>query len=121
MVKCYLVLAQMDLEKAYQALRSAVAADSSLHEARLRLGRVAWRLGEAVEARSALNDVLSRETGGSTAFLAHLFLGQLEEDSGKPAEAVRSYESALALDGRSLVTAPPVPAATCPCPGRRCR
>jgi tetratricopeptide (TPR) repeat protein len=89
------------LEKAYQALRSAVAADPSLHEARLRLGRVAWRLGEAGEARSALNDVLSRETDGPTAFLAHLFLGQLEDDSGRPAEAVRSYEAALALDGRS--------------------
>ena len=35
----------------------------SLLEPRLRLGRVAWRLGETAEARSALQDVLAREAG----------------------------------------------------------
>ncbi len=88
------------LEKARDALRSAVAADPSRAEARLRLGRVAWRLGEADEARSVLEDVLARKPDAATAFLAHLFLGRLDEDAGRLDEAARSYEAALAIDLR---------------------
>lgn len=89
------------LEKARRSLRSAVAADPSLAEARLRLGRVAWRLGDAVEARAALLEVLSREPKPETAFLAHLFIGRLDEDAGRLDDAGRSYEAALALDPRA--------------------
>jgi tetratricopeptide (TPR) repeat protein len=85
------------LEKARRALRSAVAADPALLEARLRLGRVAWRLGETAEARSALEEVLSRSKDASTAFLAHLFLGRIDEDAGRLEDAARSYGAALAL------------------------
>jgi tetratricopeptide (TPR) repeat protein len=85
------------LEKAHRALRSAVAADPALLEARLRLGRVAWRLGATAEARSALEDVLSRDPDASTAFLAHLFLGRIDEDAGHLDDAARSYRVALAL------------------------
>jgi len=88
------------LEKARGALRSAVAADPSRAEARLHLGRVAWRLGDAGEARSALEDVLARSPEAATAFLAHLFLGRLDEDAGRLDEAARSYEAALAIDPR---------------------
>ena len=83
------------LEKADRALRAAVAADSTLLEARLRLGRVAWRLGTTAEARSALEEVLSREPDTSTAFLAHLFLGRIDEDAGRLDDAARSYGAAL--------------------------
>lgn len=88
------------LEKARRALRSAVAVDPALVEARLRLGRVAWRLGETAEARSALEEVLGLKPGADTAFLAHLFLGRLDEDAGRLEAAARSYEAALALDAR---------------------
>ena len=85
------------LETSRRSLRSAVAADPSLAEARLRLGRVAWRLGDAVEARAALREVLSREPRPATAFLAHLFIGRLDEDASQLDDAARSYEAALAL------------------------
>lgn len=86
------------LEKAARALASAVAADPALVEARLRLGRVRWRLGQTTEARSALRDVLDRRPERSTAFLAHLFLGRIDEDAGQLDEAARAYEAALALE-----------------------
>jgi tetratricopeptide (TPR) repeat protein len=92
---------QKHFSRAHRSLRSAVAADPSLVEARLRLGHVAWRLGEMAEARSALEEVLAREPRGDAAFLAHLFLGRLDEDSGRLPEAARSYEAALAQDARS--------------------
>jgi hypothetical protein len=86
------------LERAERALRSAVAADPSLGEARLRLGRVCWRLGETTEARSFLQDVLDRKPERETALLAHLVLGRLDEDAGRLDEATQAYEAALALD-----------------------
>jgi hypothetical protein len=86
------------LEKARDTLRAALAADPSLSDAHLRLGRVAWKLGETAEARSALEAALARGTVGGTAFLAHLFLGRVHEDGGRLDEAGRSYEAALALD-----------------------
>jgi tetratricopeptide (TPR) repeat protein len=89
------------LEKARQALRAALAAEPSLHEARLRLGRVAWRLGETAEARAELGEVLARQREGPTAFLAHLFLGRIEEDGGRLDAAVLAYEAALVLSPRS--------------------
>ena len=89
------------LEGAIRALRAAIAADPSLLEPRLRLGRVAWRLGETAEARSALEDVLARKPDAAKAYLAHLFLGRLDEDAGRIDDAARSYEAALALDPRS--------------------
>ena len=82
-------------ESAQRALRAALAVDGSLPELRLRLGRVAWRLGDAAEAQSALLDVLARKPDGATAFLAHLFLGRLHEDAG------RLDDAAVLLRGRA--------------------
>jgi tetratricopeptide (TPR) repeat protein len=89
------------LERASRALRSAVAADPALAEARLRLGRVAWQLGEAAEARAALEEALGRNHTPDQAFLAHLFLGRVHEDAGRLDEAARSYEAALALESQA--------------------
>jgi predicted Zn-dependent protease len=89
------------LQTARRLLRSAVAADPSLAEARVRLGRVAWRLGETAEARSALEEVLAGKPKPAAAFLAHLFLGRLDEGAGRFADAARAYEAALAFDTRS--------------------
>jgi tetratricopeptide (TPR) repeat protein len=86
------------LQKARQALVAATAADPSLCEAHLRLGRVAWRLGQEAEARSALEAVLAGKHARPEAFLAHLFMGRLDEDSGRLDEAARSYVAALALE-----------------------
>ena len=88
------------LQKALRALRDAVAAMPSLHEARLRLGRVAWRLGDTDEARAALSEVLAASTLRETVFLAHLFLGRIHEDADRLDEATRSYEAAVALQPR---------------------
>ncbi len=85
------------LERAQQALRSSVESDPSLLEARLRLGRVAWLLGDPAEARSALAKALEGGPQPDHAFLAHLFLGRVLEDEGEHDAAARSYEAALAL------------------------
>ncbi len=86
------------LEKARRALVAAAAADPSLCEAHLRLGRVAWRLSEDGEARSALERTQTCTHVRSEAFLAHLFLGRVDEDAGRLDKAVRSYEAALAIE-----------------------
>ncbi len=88
-------------ERAERALRAAIAVDASLQEPHLRLGRVAWRLYKTAVARSSLRIVLARKPDARTAFLAHLFLGRLDEDAGRLDEAVASYEAALALDPHS--------------------
>ena len=88
------------LKEARSALRSALGADPSLSEARLRLGRVAWRLGDTAEARSQLETVLAGTPEAATAFLAHLFLGRLDEDAGRLDEAAQAYEKALEMDPR---------------------
>ncbi len=93
--------ARQRLERARDLLREAVAAEPALHDARLRLGRVAWRLGDAKQARAAFDVVLSQSASRYAAFLAHLFRGRLDEDAGRLEDAVRGYESALALDPAS--------------------
>jgi tetratricopeptide (TPR) repeat protein len=88
------------LEKARRAFRAALTADPHLPAAHLRLGRVAWNLGETAEARAELRAALAGSTGGATAFLARLFLGRVDEDAGHLDEAASSYEAALAIDAR---------------------
>ncbi len=85
------------LQKALTALRAALGSDPSLDEARLRLGRVSWRLGDAEQARAELLEVLARSSERATVFLAHLFLGRVHEDAERLDDAARSYEAALAL------------------------
>lgn len=85
-------------EKARRSLRAALASDPSFAEARLRLGRVAYRRGETSEARVALEETLAQHPKPDTAFLAYLQLGRLEEDEGRLDDAARSYAAAVALD-----------------------
>ena len=89
------------MERAGRRLRSALVADPSLTEASLRLGRVAWRLGQAAEARSTLEEVLTQAHAPDEAFLAHLFLGRVHEDAGRLDDAARSYGAALALESHA--------------------
>jgi len=80
-----------------RALEDAVAADPDLHEARLRLGRVLWRLDRPDQARALLGEVLSGSDDPDLVYLAHLFLGRIHEDAGRFAEAEKEYQAALTL------------------------
>jgi tetratricopeptide (TPR) repeat protein len=78
-------------------LAEAVAADGGLILAKVRLGRVRWRLGERDAARAVLADAASRSADPQLVYLAHLFLGQVHEDSGRLEPAVEQYRLALSL------------------------
>jgi tetratricopeptide (TPR) repeat protein len=84
------------LQAARKSLRAAIHADPSLAEAHLRLGRVAWRMGDTGEARAELELALARSTEPRTSYLAQLFLGRLEEDAGRFQDAAARYEAAVA-------------------------
>jgi Flp pilus assembly protein TadD len=75
----------------------AVAADGRLTLARVRLGRVRWRLGEQEAARVALEEAVAGATEPPLLYLAHLFLGQVYEDSGRLEQAVEQYRLSLSL------------------------
>ena len=93
------LLTRERLERARRALVAALAADPSLDEARLRLGRVQWRLGEAAEAQATLEQVAARTAAHDVVYLARVFSGRIAEDGGRFEEAARDYEAAIALDG----------------------
>lgn len=76
----------------------AVAADDGLILARIRLGRVRWRLGENEAAGAALEDAVARSADPQLLYLAHLFLGQVHEDAGRLGQAVDHYRLCLGLD-----------------------
>lgn len=84
-------------EDAQRTFEDALAADPELHEARLRLGRVLWRLGKTEAARSCYEVVMSRDPEASLVYLAHLFLGRLHQDEGRLTEAEKEYSAALAM------------------------
>jgi tetratricopeptide (TPR) repeat protein len=83
------------LGRARSSFESALRRAPALHEARLRLGRVEWRLGRPRPARAALEAVLAEAKDERLLFLAHLFLGRVEEDAGHVAPATRAYRAAL--------------------------
>jgi tetratricopeptide (TPR) repeat protein len=84
-------------EHARAALEQALAADATLHEARLHLGRVLWRL-ERKGAREAFEGVLSASREPRLLYLAHLFLGRLHEEDGQLGRAEAEYRAALGID-----------------------
>ncbi len=75
--------------------RKVLAADASLHEARLRLGRVRAALGQRVEARAELQLVLQQSQDPFLLALAHLCLARLAD---APEQATLSYHAALDAD-----------------------
>jgi tetratricopeptide (TPR) repeat protein len=89
---------QDELELARASFESALAAEPGLAEARLRLGRTEWRMGDVARARSSLQAVLAAEPKRSIVYLAHLFLGRLDEDASRFDEARREYSAALDID-----------------------
>lgn len=87
--------------QARRFLADAVAADPENALARLRLGRVLYRLGEAELATDALAGAVERTREPSLLFLAHLFRGKLHEDAGHLDEAAAEYRLALEIDATS--------------------
>jgi hypothetical protein len=75
------------LDTARWEYTAAVATAPALFEARLRLGRVLWRLGQPEAARPHFEAVIASSAIGSLRYLAHLFLGQIHEDRSRWPEA----------------------------------
>lgn len=93
------------LEYARQSFEKALTADPDLAEARLRLGRVEWRLEHADAARTALDETLARTSQPLVRYLGHLYLGQLHEEAGRLEEAEREYRAALDVDPQAQAAA----------------
>jgi tetratricopeptide (TPR) repeat protein len=91
--------------EAERALAEAVRADPDLFEARIRLGRVRWYLGQDESARETLEDALRRGGPPPLPYLGQLFLGQALERAGRAGEAARAYQEALALEPQSQAAA----------------
>ena len=70
-------------------------------EARLRLGRVLWRLQKADEARACFDKILSKAGEAPVQYLAHLFLGRVLEDKGEWSGAEEHYRIALSIEPAS--------------------
>lgn len=84
-------------ERVRRTFDDALAAAPDLREARLRLGRVLWRLNRPEPARACFEEVLSRSDDPDLVYLAHLFLGRIHEDQDHLAEAEKEYRAALAI------------------------
>lgn len=90
------------LAKARRDLEDALAIDPGLALARVRLGRVLWRLGEPELARQQLETALSSVRQVDHVYLAHLFLGRIQQDAGRLEDAVSEYRLAAALHPSAL-------------------
>ena len=83
------------LRQARTDLAEAVSSDPDLALARVRLGRVLWRLGQAEAARAALEAALPHAREAKDAYLAHLFLGRIHEDAKRLDQALAEYRQAV--------------------------
>jgi tetratricopeptide (TPR) repeat protein len=88
--------AERALKLAHQALGRAVTLDPELHEARLRLGRTLWLLGDRAGALSNLERVARAAQAPELRYLSHLFLARVYADGARLADAERAYRAALA-------------------------
>ena len=93
-----------ELNRAAEDFEAALALNPQLSEARLRLGRVRWRLGRGREARELLGEAMTG-SNGPLLYLAHLFLGQCLEDDGDLAAAIGQYGAAAAMMPETQVAA----------------
>ena len=93
------------LERARGMFADATASDPEFVQARIRLGRVLWRLGRRQEAQAALEQAVAGPADPTLLYLAHLFLGRVHEDSGRLEPALRHYRLALGLDPKAQTAA----------------
>jgi tetratricopeptide (TPR) repeat protein len=86
------------LASAKRLFEEVLARDSQHVEARIRLGRVLWGLGDSRRSADELAPIAQRtETPRELRYLAFLFLGESRWSLGEAGPAADSYESALAL------------------------
>lgn len=104
LVSGYEVNRNKELSRAAEEFRKALALNPDLVEARLRLGRLLWRLGRGREARESLQTSV-KGSNGALRYLAHLFLGQCLEDDGDLPAAIDQYAAAVSLRPDSQVGA----------------
>jgi tetratricopeptide (TPR) repeat protein len=85
----------------------AIALDPDLVLARVRLGRVLWRLKQPEVAREVLEAALARAHEPDHRYLAHLFLGRIHEDAGRLDQALVEYRAAAHVypEGQSAAVA----------------
>jgi tetratricopeptide (TPR) repeat protein len=86
------------LREARRFYEQALAVEPDDVGVRVHLGRVLWRLGEPAAARQTLERAIRDANTRDPLYLAHLFLGRLEEDEGRLEPAVRQYRQALIAD-----------------------
>ena len=94
--------ARAELASAAELYRHALVSDPSLHEARLRLGRVLQLQARGPEAHQALEDVIERSPDRNLLYMANLLLGALQETDGELFQAVAYYREAMTADPRGL-------------------
>ena len=90
------------LEKARRDFEAALALDPEQAIARVRLGRVLWRLGDSEPARAQLETALASLQNPDHLYLAHLYLGRVHQDAGRLEQAIAEYRSAVALHPSAL-------------------
>jgi tetratricopeptide (TPR) repeat protein len=90
------------LKKALRDLEDALAIDAGLVLARVRLGRVLWRLGEPEPARQQLEAALKSARHVDHVYLTHLFLGRIHQDAARLEDAISEYRLAAALHPSAL-------------------
>lgn len=91
--------------EAERTLALAITADPGLAEARVRLGRVQWRLGTDDQAQQTLEEAIRRGGPPQMQYLAHLFLGQAHERVGRLPAAIREFQECLDLEPQSQAAA----------------
>lgn len=96
---------ERDLLEAERLYGGVLEAQPAHALARLRRGRVLALLGRPRSARSELGQLLASSPEPDLGCLAHLFLGAMAENDGRPAEALSAYRTAVAT-GRSPEVAP---------------
>lgn len=85
-------------QAARRAFEDVLTVSPDHAEARLRMGRVLWRLQRADEARACFEKILSKAGEAPVQYLAHLFLGRVLEGRGDLPGAEAQYRLALSIE-----------------------
>jgi tetratricopeptide (TPR) repeat protein len=85
-------------EEARRRYEDALLSNPGLVPARLRLGRVQWRMARGEAAQVTLEGSIAASQRVRDLYLGYLFLGRVHEDAGRLEQAAETYESALEAD-----------------------